>query len=87
MFFDKNVWVLIQISLKFIPKGPIDDKLTLVQVKAWCLTSKKPLSEAMMGYFSDEYMHHLATDCAIFVLRNDRKLKFISIFSQKNSAF
>ena len=26
IFLDKNFWILIQISLKFAPKGPIDKK-------------------------------------------------------------
>ena len=32
------------ISLKFIPKGPIDYKSALVQVVAWHRTGEKPLS-------------------------------------------
>ena len=34
--------ILIQISLKFVPEGPTDHKLTLVQVMACCLFGTKP---------------------------------------------
>ena len=30
IFLSKNVWHLIMISLKFVPKGPIDNVLALV---------------------------------------------------------
>ena len=33
--FNESVWISITISLKFIPKGPIDYKSALVQVMAW----------------------------------------------------
>ena len=34
-FMDENLCILIWISLKFVPEGPIDNKSTLVQVMAW----------------------------------------------------
>ena len=37
--------ILIQISLKFVPKGPIDNKSALVQVMAWRRPGNIPLSE------------------------------------------
>ena len=36
IFFNENVWILINISLKFVPGGPINNIPTLVQVMAWC---------------------------------------------------
>ena len=45
---NKKFSILIQISLKFVPKGPIDNKSALVQVKAWCQTGDKPLPEPIM---------------------------------------
>ena len=33
-FFNENVWILIKISLKFVPKGPINNIPTSVQVRA-----------------------------------------------------
>ena len=41
--------ILIQISLKFVPKGPIDNKSALVQVMAWRRSGDKPLSEPIGG--------------------------------------
>ena len=35
-------------SLKFVPKGPINNIPSLVQVMAWRRPGDKPLSEAMM---------------------------------------
>ena len=41
-------WILINISLKFVPRGPINNIPTLVQVMAWRRPGDKPLSEPMM---------------------------------------
>ena len=48
IFLYENVLILIKISLKFVPKGPIDNIPELVQVMAWCWSGNKPLSEPMM---------------------------------------
>ena len=48
IFLNENVWISINISLKFVPKGPINNIPTLVQVKAWRRPGDKPLSEPMM---------------------------------------
>ena len=45
-------------SLKFIPKGPIDNLEALVQVMAWCWTAEKPLPEPMLAQFTDAQMQH-----------------------------
>ena len=37
--------ILNQISLKFVPIGPNDNKSALVQLMAWCWTGDKPLTE------------------------------------------
>ena len=55
IFFNENCCVLIHISLKYVPKGPIDNNLALVQIMAWCQTGDKPLSEPMMAWFGDIY--------------------------------
>ena len=55
IFLNKNVKISIKIWLKFVPKGPIDNKSALVQVMAWRRTSAKPLPEAMMTQFTDAY--------------------------------
>ena len=43
-----NVWIPIWISLKFVPKGPINNIPALVQIMAWRRPGNKPLSEPMM---------------------------------------
>ena len=48
IFMNENVWILITISLKFVPKGPINNIPSLVQVMAWRRAGDKPLSEPMM---------------------------------------
>ena len=47
IIFNGIIWILIAISLKFVPKGTIDNKSSLVQVMAWCQTGNKPLPESM----------------------------------------
>ena len=56
--FNENVWISITISLKFVPKGPIDYKSALVQVMAWHRTGEKPLPESMLTQFTDAYIRH-----------------------------
>ena len=45
IFLNENVWIPIKISLKFVPKGPINDIPALVQIIAWRRLGDKPLSE------------------------------------------
>ena len=48
IFLNENISILIEISLKFIPKGPINNVQALVQILAWCQLGDKPLSETMV---------------------------------------
>ena len=48
IFLNENVWISIKISLKFVPKGPINSIPSLVQIMAWRWLGVKPLSEPMM---------------------------------------
>ena len=48
IFLNKNVWISIKISLKFVPKGPINNIPALVQIMAWRRSGDKPLSEPMI---------------------------------------
>ena len=50
IFWNENVWVLNNISLRFVPRRPINNNPTLVQVMAWRRPGDKPLSEPMMVY-------------------------------------
>ena len=44
-------WISIKISLKFVPKGPINNIPALVKIMAWRRPGDKPLSEPMMVRF------------------------------------
>ena len=48
MFLKENVRISIKISLKFAPKGPINNIPALVQIMAWRQPGDKPLSEPMI---------------------------------------
>ena len=54
-FFNENDGIPIQISLKFVPRSPIDNKPALLHVMAWRRTGK-PLPEPMVTQFTDTYM-------------------------------
>ena len=47
-FLNENVWIPTKISLKFVPKGPVNNIPALVQIRAWRRSGDKPLSEPMM---------------------------------------
>ena len=42
IFLNENDRILIQISLKFVPRNLIDNMPALVQVMAWCWLGNKP---------------------------------------------
>ena len=48
IFLNEHVWISIEVSLKFVPKGPINNIPALVQIMAWRRPGDKPLSEPMM---------------------------------------
>ena len=48
IFLNEKVWISIKISLKFVPRGPINNVPTLVQIMAWRRPGDKPLSEPRM---------------------------------------
>ena len=58
VFKNETLCISIRISLKFVPKGPIDNKSALMQVMAWRPTGVKPLSEPMLTKFTGAYMRH-----------------------------
>ena len=51
IFLNENVRISIQISLKFVPRGSIDNKPVLVQIMAWHRIGDKPLPESMLTQF------------------------------------
>ena len=48
IYLNENAWIAIKISLKLVPKGPINKIPALVQIMAWRRSGYKPLSEPMM---------------------------------------
>ena len=49
IFFNENIWISIQIWLKFAPRDPSDTRLALVQIMAWRRTGDKPLYEPIIA--------------------------------------
>ena len=62
IFLNENYKIRIQISIKYIPRSPIDNTLVaspaLIQVMTWRRAGDKPLSETMTPQFRDAYMWH-----------------------------
>ena len=58
IFLNEKTQILIQISLKFVLKGPINKITALVQIMAWHWPGDKPLPEPMLAQFTDVYMQH-----------------------------
>ena len=54
---NKNVWISLKISLKFVPKVRINTVLALVQIMTWQRPGDKPLSKPMM----DSLLTHICT--------------------------
>ena len=48
IFLNENVSISMDISLKFVSNGPINNIPSLVQIMAWRRPGDKPLSEPMM---------------------------------------
>ena len=48
IFLNENTWISIDISLKFVPKGRINNIPALAQIMTWRRLGDKPLSEPMM---------------------------------------
>ena len=57
IFMNETFCILIRISLKFVPKGAINNIPALVQIMGWRRTGAKPLSEAMLTQFIDAYIY------------------------------
>ena len=58
IFMNEKFCILIQISLKFVPEGPINNNPALVQIMAWRRSGDKPISEPTLTQFIDAYMRH-----------------------------
>ena len=49
IFLNENVWISVEVLLKFVPMVPINNIVALVQIMAWRRSGDKPLSEPMMA--------------------------------------
>ena len=58
IFFNANDRIPIQLSLKYAPMSPIDNKPAFIQVMAWRRSGNEPLPGPMMTQFIDAYMWH-----------------------------
>ena len=54
----KMLEMFIEISLKFVPMGVINNKWALVQVMAWRRPGDKPISKPMLTQLTDAYSRH-----------------------------
>ena len=56
--FNESVWIPITISLKFVPKGPIDYNSALVQVVAWhAVFETLPVGAKSLPILTPDYWH------------------------------
>ena len=60
-FNEYTVCILTWISLKFVPKCPIDHMSALLQVMTWRQTADKPLPKAILTQFTDTW-HELRNE-------------------------
>ena len=58
IFLNENDKIPIQISLKYVPMSPIDNKPVSVQIMSWRRAGDKPLPELMPTQLTDAYMRH-----------------------------
>ena len=50
IFLNENIWISLNISLKFVPEVQINNIPALVQIIAWREPGDKPLCEPMMVF-------------------------------------
>ena len=75
IFLNENIWISIEVSLKFVPKGPINNTPALVQIMAWRRPGDKPLSEPMMV----SLLTHICVTRPQWVKLNTLRFKVISV--------
>ena len=49
-WMNETLWIAIQLSLRRVPEGPVDNKSALARAMAWRRTGDKPLPEPMLTY-------------------------------------
>ena len=75
IFWNENVGISIKISLKFVPKGPINNIPALFQVMAWCQPLPEPMKVTLMTHiyvtwpqWINEYSQVLSNDLKPLVI-------------------
>ena len=61
IFLYENVWIPIKISLKFAPKGQINNIPALVQINGLAPARRQAIISTNDGKFTDAYMRHSAS--------------------------
>ena len=56
IILNENVWILVRILLRFVPKDPINNISELIQIMACHRPGDKPLSEPIMVLSTDAYV-------------------------------
>ena len=81
IFLNENVWISIKTSMKFVPKGLINNIPALVQIMAWHRPGDKPLSEPMLTNFTDASMQAPGGHVNVTCLKlPETRLFFIGLF-------
>ena len=67
IFMNASVWIPIKFSLQFVPKGPVDNIPSLIQIMSWRRPGNEPLSEPMIVILSTrpQWVNYQATDYCI----------------------
>ena len=60
-FLNENVWIFINISLKFVSKGPINNFSSIGSDNGLAPTTQQAIIWTNDGYINDTYMHHSAS--------------------------
>ena len=81
IFLNSDVWVSLKISLKFVPKFPINNNPALVQIKAWRRPGDKPLSEPMMV----SLMAHICVTRPQWVKKYNNEYVLLSTWRSRNA--
>ena len=81
IFFNENVAISAQISLKFVPKGLINNILALVQIMAWRWPGDKSLSEPVMV----SVLTHICVTGTQWVLMHDEFFRSMSMITSPST--
>ena len=88
IFVNENVRISIEFSLRFVPKGPINNIPALVQIMAWHRPGDKSLSEPRMVRLSTHLCvtrpQSVKTQIDVFIFVFQTEMKLITLPSDKH---